>query len=206
MLFGALNSLVSTAGAAFVSQYMGAGMYREVKRESSRILTASLIIGVSVATLFLALRDYIFTYIVATPPEIRDEVMRYTLVSGFNIILSSISMSLSLIVNSIGETRLPSLINIASVTVNTVLDPVFILGIGFVPRFGAMGAALTDTIGLSLSIAGLYTLIKRRIPEAMPSLVLDFPREWLVKVLRIGGPSRFQCLQIALHLSSSREW
>ncbi|MCI4409921.1 MAG: hypothetical protein JHC26_12580 [Thermofilum sp.] len=122
MLFGALNSLVSTAGAAFVSQYMGAGMYREVKRESSRILTASLIIGVSVATLFLALRDYIFTYIVATPPEIRDEFMRYTLVSEFNIILSSISMSLSLIVNSIGETRLPSLINIASVTVNTVLD------------------------------------------------------------------------------------
>ncbi|MEM0234704.1 MATE family efflux transporter [Thermofilum sp.] len=51
-----------------------------------------------------------------------------------------------------------------------------------------MGAALTDTIGLSLSIIGLYTLIKRRIPEAMPSLVLDFPREWLVKVLRIGGP------------------
>lgn len=151
-------------------------MYREVKREASRIFTASLIIGVSVATLFLALRDYIFTYIVATPPEIRGEVMRYTLVSGFNIILSSISMSLSLIVNSIGETRLPSLINIDSVTVNTVLDPVFILGIGFVPRFGAMGAALTDTVGLSLSIIGLYTLIKRRIPEAMPSLVLDFSK------------------------------
>jgi putative MATE family efflux protein len=188
MLFGALNSLVSTAGAAFVSQYMGAGMYREVKREASRILTASLIIGVSAATFFLALRDYIFTYIVATPPEIRGEVMRYTLVSGFNIILSSISMSLSLVVNSVGETRLPSLINITSVTVNTILDPVFILGIGFVPRFGAMGAALTDTIGLSLSIAGLSTLIKRRIPEAMPSLVLDFPRDWLGKVLRIGGP------------------
>lgn len=186
--FTALVNMLTTAGTSLVSQYVGARMYSSVKAEASRLLTAALLFGSASAAAFYTLRPLIFGGLIASPPEILDEVMRYTAVSAANMVLSSVSSMLSVVVTSVGETRLTSAINIAAVAVNAALDPVFILGLGPVPRMGAMGSALTDTIGLAISSTSLFLLIRRRIPEVTPVPTLSFTARWLATVAKIGGP------------------
>jgi putative MATE family efflux protein len=186
--FNTLLNMLTTAGTSLVSQYMGARMYGNVKIEASRLLTATLAFSLPPAAAFYALRPLIFGELIASPPEIIDEVMRYTAVTAANLVLAGVSSTLTVVVSSVGETRLTSVINVAAVVVNAALDPVFILGLGPVPRMGAMGSALTDTLGHALSIACLYVLIRKRLPEITPVPTLNFTARWFAVVARIGGP------------------
>lgn len=186
--FNAVLIMFTTAGTSLISQLVGARMYGRVREEASRLLTATLALSSVSATAFYASRPLIFGKLVASPPEILGEVMRYTAVTAVNMVLSSVSLTLTVLVSSVGETRLTSVINVAAVAVNTVLDPLFILGIGPLPRLGAMGSALTDTIGLTISSASLFLLIRRGIPEITPAPTLSFTPQWFATVARIGGP------------------
>ncbi len=188
MLFTSVINALNTAGTSLVSQYVGARMYGEVRREASRLFTAAAGAGACCFAAFFALRPLVFTHVVATPPEIYGHVMSYTAVSAFNVMLSSMVLSLTTVLNALGETRLPSLINLAGVLVNTSLDPLFILGLGGVPRLGPLGSALTDTIGLTLSLALLALLFRRRFAEVRPGFTRDFSPAWVKLVARVGGP------------------
>ncbi|MEM1848946.1 MAG: MATE family efflux transporter, partial [Thermofilaceae archaeon] len=186
--FMALLNALGTAGTSIVSQYVGAKMFKEVKREFSRLFTAAVLLGSLSSAAFFALRPLIFGYVVATPPEIYDYVMGYTAVTSLNMMISAATMTLTTGLTSVGETKLPSLINFAGMAVNTALDPVFILGIGPVPRLGPIGSALTDTIGLLISLSLLMAVFNRRFSEIRPSFTRDYNAAWMKLVARIGGP------------------
>jgi len=188
-LFSALTSVLSTAGTAVISQLVGAGRFAEVRREVSRLFTASLGVGIAAACAYFSLRPLIFKHVVATPPEIYGDVMGYTAVSALNVALATVTASLTTALSAIGETRLPSLVNLLGMLLNTALDPIFVLGIGPVPRLGPVGSALTDTIGLLTSLSLLLYLFNSRFRELRPRLTADFDAPWAWLVLRIGGPA-----------------
>lgn len=186
--FMALSGALGTASTSIVSQSVGAKMYGEVKREVSRFFTSALLVGVLSSAALFALRSVIFSHIVSTPAEIYDYVMSYTAIASLNMLLSSITMTLATALSSIGETKLPSFINFLGVAVNTVLDPLLILGIGPFPRMGPVGSALTDTVGIATSLTLLHLLFNRRFSEIKPRLTKDFDAAWVKLVARIGGP------------------
>ena len=186
--FTALLNALNTAGTSFVSQYVGAKMYGHVRKEASRLLTAALALGVLSFATFFVLRPAIFTYVLATPPEIYDYVLGYTAVTAFNIMLSSATMSLTTTLSSLGETKMPSIINLVGMLINTALDPVFILGLGPFPRLGPVGSALTDTIGLAISLVLLAHLFNRHFEEVKPTFTRDFDPAWVKVVSKVGGP------------------
>lgn len=192
--FAALLNALGTAGTSIVSQYVGAKMFREVKREFSRFFTAAILLGSLSSAAFFTLRPVVFGYVVATPPEIYEYVMGYTAITSLNMLISAVTMTLATALSSVGETKLPSLINFAGMAVNTVLDPFFILGVGPFPRLGPIGSAATDTIGLLISLALLITLFKRRFSEIRPNLTRDFDAAWVKLVAKIGGPVAFMSM------------
>lgn len=205
MFYSAAINALNVAGTSLVSQYIGARMYSEVRRESSRILTASVVIGACISAAFFVTRPLVFTYVVSTPPEIYGYTMDYTALTSLNILLASSSMALTTVLVSAGETRLPSTISMVSVAVNSLLDPVFILGLGPFPRMGPAGSALTDTIGLSISNLLLLHVFRRRLPELMPRFARDFSPAWVKLVIRIGGPvALMSCLNSLAFMTQLR--
>lgn len=186
--FAALLNALGAAGSSLVSQYVGAKMFREVKREVSRFFTAALVVGASSSVTFFLLRPWIFGYVVYTPAEIYDHVIAYTAIASFNMLLSTVAMTLTMILSSIGETKLPSFMNLLGMVVNTVLDPFFVLGLGPFPRLGPTGSALTDTIGISISLALLLALFNFRFSEIKPNFTRDYDEAWVKLVAKIGGP------------------
>lgn len=188
MLFQALLNALTAACMSIVSQYIGSKNFREASLSASRFFTVAFIIGAAQCTLLLSLRGYIFTLVISTPPEIFEDMMKYSAVISFDVFFNCISFTYLTLLQSVGDTRRPALINGIAVGINTILDPLLVLGIGPFPRLGVVGASLTDVLGKIISIIGLTYIIRKSYPELKVRFTRDINLEWVRLVLRIGLP------------------
>ncbi len=188
MLFQALANAITTASLSVISQYVGSKAYREASTSASRFFTLSLISGGALSVLLLALRNSIFEVVVSTPAEIFDDVMKYSGVIAFDVFLNYITLTYTTILQSVGDTRRPAMVNLVSVAINIALDPFLVLGIGPFPRLGVVGAALTDVMGKIISIVALTYILRRYYPELHIRPTKGIDVEWARLVLRVGLP------------------
>ncbi|MEM3770018.1 MAG: MATE family efflux transporter [Candidatus Bathyarchaeia archaeon] len=188
MLFQALANAITTASLSVISQYVGSKAYKEASMSASRFFTLSLISGGALSMLLLALRNSIFTVVVSTPTEIFEDVMRYSGVIVFDVFFNYIALTYTTILQSVGDTRRPAIVNVISVAINIALDPFLILGIGPIPRLGVVGAALTDVMGKIISITALTYILRKYYPELHIRPTKEIDVTWARLVLRIGLP------------------
>jgi putative MATE family efflux protein len=188
MLFQALAMALTTASLGIVSQYIGGKAYKKASSEASRFFTTAFIAGGLLSLSLFLLRDVIFTSVVSTPPEIFEDVMNYSGVIAFDIFFNYLALTYTTLLQSVGDTKRPAIVNAVAVGINVALDPFFVLGIGPFPRLGVVGAALTDVIGKVISISALTYLLRRSYPELRIGLTRAFDSEWVRLVLRIGLP------------------
>jgi putative MATE family efflux protein len=126
--------------------------------------------------------------VVSTPPEISEDVMKYSGVIAFDIFFNYIALMYTTLLQSVGDTKRPAIINVVSVGINVLLDPFFVLGIGPFPRLGVVGAALTDVMGKIISICALTYMLRRNYPELKIGFTKRIDSEWTRLVLRVGLP------------------
>ncbi|MEM2088964.1 MAG: MATE family efflux transporter [Thermoproteota archaeon] len=188
MLFQALVMAVNTACLTVISQYVGAKAYRNASIEASRFFTASCVTGATLNILLLTFREQVFSLLISTPSEIFAEVMAFSAITAFDVLFMAVAFTLTTLLQSVGDTRRPAMINIVAVVINVALDPFLILGIGPFPRLGVVGAAATDVMGKILSIIGQTYILRRNYPVLRLSFTRDLNFEWAKLVLRIGLP------------------
>lgn len=188
MLFQAIVMGVNAACLTIISQYIGAKAYRNASIESSRFFTVSCVTGAALNIVLLSLRGQIFSWLISTPPEIFAEVMAFSAVTAFDVLFMSVAFTLTTLLQSVGDTRRPAIINTVAVAINIALDPFLILGIGPFPRLGVVGAAATDVMGKIISLIGQTYILKRSYPFLKLSLTRNFNLEWAKLVLRISMP------------------
>jgi len=114
--------------------------------------------------------------LMATPPEVTVQGAGYLAVylAGAPVVFSYFVMDAAF--RSSGDTRTPLILLAVSLGLNTILDPLLILGLGPFPKMGIQGAALatvaTRAFGCFLGYRWLVRrgLIARAIPSARPVL------------------------------------
>jgi putative MATE family efflux protein len=188
MLFQALANALTTASLSIISQYVGSKAYKEASLSASRFFTLSLLSGGALSLLLLTLRNSIFTVVVSTPTEIFEDVMKYSGVIAFDVLFNYIALTYTTILQSVGDTKRPAIVNVASVIINIALDPFLVLGIGPFPRLGVVGAALTDVMGKIISITALTYILRKYYPELRIKPTKEINATWARLVLRIGLP------------------
>lgn len=188
MLFQAIIMATNSACLSIVSQYIGAKAYKNASLEASRFFTIACLSGATLNILLLTLRSQIFTWLIFTPPEIFADVMAFSAITAFDVFFNAIAFTYATLLQSMGDTRRPAIINMAAVAINVGLDPFLILGIGPFPRLGVVGASLTDVMGKIISIIGQTYILKKSYPELKVKLTRDVNTEWAKLVLRIGLP------------------
>jgi putative MATE family efflux protein len=188
MLFQALINALTAASLSIVSQYIGARNYREASLSASRFFTLAFLSGAILNVVLLTVRGFIFTYIISTPSEIFEDVMKYSGVIAFDIFFNYISLTYTTLLQSLGDTRRPAIVNCIAIGVNTILDPFLVLGISPFPRLGVIGASLTDVIGKIISITALAYITRRDYPDLRVAFTRDINVKWIALVLRIGLP------------------
>ncbi|MEM2986507.1 MAG: MATE family efflux transporter [Nitrososphaerota archaeon] len=188
ILFQALANALTTASLSLISQYVGSKAYKEASLSASRFFTLAFLSGGALSILLLMLRHLIFTIIMSTPIEIFDYVIDYSGVIAFDIFFNYIALTYTTFLQSVGDTTRPAIVNVISVSINIILDPFFILGIGPFPRLGVVGAALTDVIGKIISIIALAYILRKNYSELKIGFTKNMGIKWTRLALRIGLP------------------
>ena len=188
MFFSAFSMALSSANLALISQYIGAKEFKTASRIASKYLTVSVALGLSFGITFIILRPIIFTYVIRTPIEIRDEVIAYAGIIAFNVMVSYIVLAYSTILQSVGDTRRPAIVNGLTSLTNIILDPFLILGIGPFPRLGVVGAAIATVSSSVLGAIALFLIIEKSYPDLKVRLIRDIGIDWVIANLKIGLP------------------
>ncbi|RLG87165.1 MAG: MATE family efflux transporter [Thermoprotei archaeon] len=188
MFFSAISMALSTANLALISQYVGAKEFKAASKVASKYFTASIILGSILGATYIALRPVIFIYVMRVPSEIYDDVIAYAGVIAIDVTLSYIVLAYSTILQGVGDTRRPALVNVLSALMNIVLDPLLILGIEPFPRLGAIGAAVATVLSRVFSVVALFLIIERFYPELKVKLTRDIGIDWVLTNLKIGTP------------------
>ncbi len=188
MLFHSLSMALSVANQALMSQYIGAKKYREASLVASKYFTVSFTLGLLFSITYFLLRPFIFSYVVSTPKEIYGDVLLYSSVSAIGLFFTYLGMVYVVVLQSIGDTRTPAIVNGLSSILNIVLDPFLILGLYGFPRLGVLGAAIATLLSRFIVVPILAYIVKRRFTGLRIWFTRDIDSKWVLKNIRIGAP------------------
>ncbi len=188
-----VNSLF-TGMSVLVARFAGAGEPEKVDRTVYQAFLTSL--GLSL--LVMAPAGYLLSPalldLVHAAPEVQAEALPFLRVMFVFITGMLLFYMLAGALRSAGDARTPMVLGIAMTVLNLVLSVVLIRGLGPIPAFGTLGAAL-GTVGAS-GLVGLYALWKLW----RGGWVVSFPRghgfgpDWSIirALFRFGLPSGIQ--------------
>ncbi|MBN2279684.1 MAG: MATE family efflux transporter [Candidatus Marinimicrobia bacterium] len=124
-------------------------------------------------------------------PMIKD----YMIIWYTGVIFVVIPMIGNNIVRATGNTLIPGMLMVLSATINAILDPFLIFGLGPFPEMGIKGAALATVIGRSMGLLFILTVLIKKYD--LLTIRLGKVREILItwgKVLYIAGPATITIL------------
>ncbi len=185
----ALGMGFTTAGFAFVGQYIGAEEYDKANRSAGALYSLMLFFSVTMAIVSVLVLPYALHFM-----RVSENVYPYSLTYATIIFLgipfSFTFMAFGALVRATGDTKTPVKITLLTVAINIVLDPILIFGLGPFPELGVAGAAIATVFANSVgALIGLYLLFTDRVglSLSLENLRPDF--EFYKKIFKVGLPS-----------------
>ncbi len=185
VLFG-----TSSGSAIFAAQYWGKKDIKNIKR----LLGITLIIGTFASLLFtiaaLVLPDVVMRIFIPDDEEVIREGIRYLRIIGISYIATAITFSYVFLLRSVNEVKIPMVITIISIGINTALNWVLIYGnLGF-PELGVQGAAIATVIARFFECSVLLTVVyRKRLPVAAKfNEMVDISKSFILKYFRTVLP------------------
>lgn len=161
LVIASLAHGLGIGASAVISRAIGEGNHHKVQRLTTDSLILAILIVVFFVTIGLLTIDPIFRLLGATP-EIVSLIKQYMRIWYFGMIFVVVPMVGNNGIRATGDTKTPSIIMLIAATMNSILDPLLIFGIGPFPRLGLAGAAIATVIARSITlVVALYVLIHR---------------------------------------------
>jgi len=183
----ALAMGLGQAGTTLVSQYRGAGRPEDMGRAAGQSLLLQVVLGSVLAAAGLLAAPAILR-LLDTPADSFDATATYLRCVLAGVPLMFVFHVYQGIYTGLGDTVGPMRINVATVLLNTVLDPLLIFGWGPVPALGVAGAALATVaargVAAALAVRALTGAggFRLRAADLRPDAAV------LRRLLRIGLP------------------
>lgn len=179
------------AGTALISQYKGADQLDNAKRVVGQFVIILIIFSICfLAVSFLFLDEILM--LLKTPEVILVSAKSYITYILSGLVFMFIFLSYQSFSHGLGDTVSPMKIQFISVAINMLLDPVFIFGLGGLPRLGVTGAGIATLIArIAAALLAIHFFLKRSV-LIKPALVdLKPDKAILLKILRISIPASF---------------
>ena len=180
---------ISSGSAIFTAQYWGNKDLANVKK----ILGLGLVSAASLAAVFTLLAFFIpvqLLRIFTNDPAVLALGSDYLRIVGFSFILMAVSFTLSSVLRSIGEAKLPMYISAGALLMNTCLNYLLILGHFGFPALGVRGAAIATLISRVAEWMILFGLIygRRHLLAASIPELLSFNRHYAARFFKTTFP------------------
>jgi MATE family, multidrug efflux pump len=182
---------IAGGGSTIVSQFKGAKRYREMTRAGGQTMILLLVTGVILTVIGLLLAEPLLR-LLHTPEDAFGPTRDYLVWILYGMPFMFAFFVYQSIYMGIGDTVGPMQVNLISVALNMVLDPILIFGWGPIPPMGVVGAALATVISRALAAGlGMYRLFHgdRGFQLHLSDLKWDGPLSR--RILKIGLPISF---------------
>ncbi len=193
-LFFALCNGIGSGGGIITSQSFGKGDKQEVKacitNTAYIMLVFPLIVGISAFLLSNPLLK-----LLGTPEDIMADSLSYMRIMCIGIIFVSLYNFASSMLRALGDSRTPLYFLIFSCLLNTILDIIFVYGLGM----SVFGAGIATVISQFVSgITCLVYAIKKNEYFRIKKSEMKFNKKISFRIVRIGIPLSLQFSLIAI--------
>ncbi|MGB9812142.1 MAG: MATE family efflux transporter [Thermovenabulum sp.] len=193
---------ITMATTVLVGQYKGAkniDMVKKTINTSMYLLTISAVIISIVGIIF----HKPILNIMNTPKEIMESASGYLNIILAGLIFTFAYNAVSAILRGLGDSRTPLIFLFYTTVINIILDPIFIFGIGPIPKMGINGAALATVIAQAISFfLAVNYLNKNNHLLSIKLNELGYDKDITVKIIKIGLPSGIQQTVVSLGMTA----
>ncbi len=189
MIFVGFGMGIGVGGGSLIGRNLGAKKYEEANKVCGNTISIAVIAGLIITGMFMInLRGVLQVF--GAAGEVLAPAWTYTSVLVIWGVALMLSMVTSNLLRAEGNPYLSSTTQIVSALSNVVLDPIFILGWGPIPKMGVLGAAVTTVMAWALPV--IVTLTYYLMGKSSYHLKLkDFILDWKIigEIFRIGMAS-----------------
>lgn len=179
-------TVISSASAVMISQYLGAKKRTEASRVAALSITLQVAFGLVISMLFVFFCRPILAFIGATG-KILDFGSQYLTIVGSMMFVQAFLGSVAVIIRNHGLTRISMYVTVGMNVMNTLLDMLL------VPHMGVTGVAIATSVCRILGGIALAIILFRKVESiAIFKLLVPFPKDKLLAILKIGVPSALE--------------
>ncbi|MBT3275742.1 MAG: MATE family efflux transporter, partial [Spirochaetales bacterium] len=150
----------STAGTTLISQAKGKGDEDKINFYVGQITTLMISAAILLSLIGIVFTDPLLR-ILAVPEETYEYTRQYIRIVLLGLPFMFMTFILQAALHGIGNSIASLVIQIITVGLNVLLDPLLIYGIGFFPRLEVRGAAIATVIARVVSSAIAFTILLR---------------------------------------------
>ncbi len=185
----AIGQILGSGTVALVAHSFGAGLLDRANTVAKQSLSIASIIALFVCLFGFLNAEQIMRFL-GGRGDVLNLSASYLRIMFLGHFFQLLSFSINYAFRGAGDMKIPMLIMIIAASINLVLDPLLILGIGFFPRLEVQGAAIATVIAKSLSfLVGFIILVRGR-----SGIKLDLKSPWRLesniirRIFSIGIP------------------
>jgi putative MATE family efflux protein len=185
---------VSLGAGIVCSQYLGA----QEREKAAEVVVVSLAVntlfGLVLAALLYVMGPQLLTAM-GLPEELMEPGEMFLRIVGGFIFFEAISVTAATVVRSYGYTKDAMFVTMGVNVLNVVGNYVVLYGPFDLPVEGVGGVACSTVLSRVLGVAVLIWILYRRLDVQLPwKLLLRFPKQVLMNILRIGVPAAGEIL------------
>jgi putative MATE family efflux protein len=202
LLLGALFG-ASMAATILIGQYLGARRTHDAKRVVGTSTSFSFVVSIAVALIGFAVCEPLLKAM-QTPAAALPLAVAYMRVIFLALPFLVLYIFTTSVLRGAGDSKTPLYFLLLSVGLDIALNPLFIFGLGPIPRFGIAGSALATLLAQAISLTALVIhLYRRKHPLCLHGSELALLRvDWSIVATLIGKgvPMALQMIVVSLSM------
>ena len=181
----AISSLFGQGASSYISRKLGQKDYEAVKKTSAISFYSALIAMTLLSAVLLIFMDNILPFLGAKTDEVMHYAREYIIPIVMFMPILILSGSTAGIIRAEGAVKVATLCTIIGIVINIILDPIFILVLGW----GVRGAAIATVIGAVCGLAGcIFFITKKNSALSLSPKHFVFDAKIFGQILKIGVP------------------
>lgn len=168
-IFFLLMMAITSGASIFTAQYWGDRDLAGVSRSFGISFFGAILAAVIFSVISFIFAPQILSFY-SPDPELVKQGVSYLRIVSFGYVFTAATVSLSALLRSTRQPRIPLIISMISLGINTLLNYILIFGKFGAPKMGVEGAALATLISRAIETIVIYTIVYTTNNRAAPRL------------------------------------
>ncbi len=181
-------SVISTASAVLISQYLGAKKYTSASRIAALSIVLNFVTGLIISAIFVIFNSQILSFIGAKGDILKLSGEYLSIVGGF-MFMQAVMNAMAVIIRNHGMTKISMYVTVGMNILNTGLDILFVAAFDM----GVTGVAIATSFSRVVGTAVLAVVLFKKVEKlSIFRLLKPFPLRDIGDILKIGVPGALE--------------